>query len=86
MSLDEIVMRASNVYEKTVSDVPQLRRGIVWCVTCGSSQRVDSANALRHGWPTCCGQTMTIDSPEERATRNNSDTATLRASNDDQEQ
>jgi hypothetical protein len=29
-------------------------------------QRVDSAGALSHGWPTCCGSTMTIDSPEEQ--------------------
>jgi len=31
------------------------------------SQRVDSVNALATGWPTCCGYTMTIDSPDERA-------------------
>jgi hypothetical protein len=50
-----------------VESVPQLRRGLVWCATCGRSQRVDAAGALSHGWPKCCGYTMTIDSPAERA-------------------
>lgn len=59
----------TKLHENIVADVPQLRRGMVWCVKCGRSERVDSANALRHGWPKCCGQTMTIDSPEERASR-----------------
>ena len=43
----------------------KLRRGQVWCRTCGSTRRV--ANGLRHAWPKCCGYTMTIDSPEEQA-------------------
>lgn len=50
-----------------VHSVPQLRRGLVWCITCGSKQNVNSADAMRGGWPKCCGHTMTIDSPEERA-------------------
>lgn len=54
-------------WNKTVDDVPQLRRGVVWCTACGRSQRVDAGDALNHGWPKCCGYTMTIDSPEERA-------------------
>ena len=49
-----------------ISIVPQLARGRVWCSTCGATQRVDSAGALSHGWPKCCGHTMTIDSPEEQ--------------------
>ena len=48
---------------------PSLARGMVWCRTCGSSRRVDSSHALRHGWPKCCGYTMTIDSPEEQIRR-----------------
>jgi hypothetical protein len=48
-------------------DVPQLRRGRVWCTTCGTTRTVDSGKALANGWPKCCGYTMTIDSPEERA-------------------
>jgi hypothetical protein len=52
---------------KVVAEVPQLKRGIVWCATCGRSQRVNAVAALSGGWPKCCGYTMTIDSPEERA-------------------
>lgn len=44
---------------------PRLARRQVWCRTCGAMQRVE--NGLRDGWPKCCGYTMTIDSPEERA-------------------
>ncbi|HYE72608.1 MAG TPA: hypothetical protein VEF04_04720 [Blastocatellia bacterium] len=52
---------------KTISQShPSLTRGQVWCRTCGRSQKVDSANCLRNGWPKCCSQTMTIDSPEEQ--------------------
>jgi len=47
--------------------VPQLARGRVWCITCGISHLVNSAEALHIGWPKCCGYTMTIDSPQERA-------------------
>lgn len=49
-----------------IADIPQIKRGIVWCVMCGRSESVDGGYALRHGWPECCGQTMTIDSPAER--------------------
>ena len=49
-----------------VSEVPQLRRGRVWCRTCGFSMTVDSGDCMAHGWPRCHGETMTIDSPEER--------------------
>lgn len=60
-------LKMARLQEAITEKVPQLRRGIVWCVKCGASQKVDSANALRYGWPKCCGETMTIDSPEERA-------------------
>ena len=52
---------------KVISEVPQLARGQVWCRSCGSTMRTDSAGAMRNGWPKCCGMTMTIDSPEEQA-------------------
>lgn len=54
------------MYEELAQSVPQFARGMVWCPTCGHSRRVDSARCLAGGWPMCCGQTMTIDSPEER--------------------
>jgi hypothetical protein len=50
---------------------PKLKRGQVWCRSCGVTQMVDSANALRHGWPKCAcnGHTMTLDSPDEQPKR-----------------
>ena len=53
-------------YQSIVDQVPQLKRGRVWCLTCGTTMRVGAALALASGWPKCCGYTMTIDSPEER--------------------
>lgn len=53
-------------YQTLVGAVPQLKRGQVWCKTCGSTRKVDSARCLTVGWPKCCNQTMTIDSPEEQ--------------------
>jgi hypothetical protein len=52
------------LHERIVADVPALRRGRVWCRECGHTERVDSAECLRHGWPKHCGYTMTIDPPE----------------------
>jgi len=56
-------------FAKVISEVPQLARGQVWCRSCGSTLKLDSAERMqsRGGWPKCCGHTMTIDSPEEQA-------------------
>ena len=51
-----------------ISTSPKLTRGVVWCLRCGESINVNAARCLAHGWPKCCGQTMTIDSPKERKT------------------
>jgi hypothetical protein len=66
-TLIELAERSFGLHEKMAQSHPSLRRGMVWCTVCGVSQRVDSAGALRHGWPKHCGYTMTIDSPEDRA-------------------
>ena len=51
-----------------IAAIPQIGRGMVWCTHCGRSERVNGVNAtLGAGWPKCCGYTMTIDSPDERA-------------------
>ncbi len=54
------------LHDTIAKQIPQLARGQVWCRQCGKTRRVDSAEAMRNGWPKCCGCTMTIDSPEER--------------------
>jgi hypothetical protein len=46
---------------------PKLTRGRVWCHDRGRTVKVDSARCLSSGWPMCCGQTMSLDSPEEHA-------------------
>lgn len=65
----ELIERAAGLHERIAEDVPQIKRGMVWCTVCSRSQKVDGADCLRHGWPKCHGLTMTIDSPEERALR-----------------
>jgi hypothetical protein len=59
-----------SLYEKMADAHPSLRRGLVWCRTCGREQRVDPARCLQHGWPECCGYTMTIDAPENDTSDN----------------
>ena len=54
------------LHRQAAESHPKLRRGQVWCLICGRTQQVSSAHALANGWPECCGQTMTIDSPAER--------------------
>lgn len=67
VDMEDLVQRVFGLHEKIVADVPQLTRGQVWCRHCGSTRKVNSADCLRHGWPKCCGYTMTLDSPEEQA-------------------
>lgn len=45
---------------------PKLIRGQVWCTHCGRTRRIGAAHCFEHGWPKCCGYTMTLDSPDER--------------------
>lgn len=46
--------------------VHKLDRGLVFCTVCNRKQAVDVGYALSHGWPKCCGYTMSLDSPSER--------------------
>ncbi len=55
-----------SMYESIAKSHPKLARGQVWCHTCGRSSLVATADCLRSGWPMCCGETMSLDSPEER--------------------
>lgn len=55
--------------DSVVEVVPQLKRGLVWCQSCTITKEINPELCLRTGWPKCCGQTMTIDSPEERKSR-----------------
>ena len=57
------------LHNKLATCHPKLSRGLVWCHKCGREQEANSAECFRSGWPRCCGQTMNIDSPEERSER-----------------
>jgi hypothetical protein len=46
---------------------PKISRGRVWCHACGRSLKIDPRECFSSGWPTCCGSTMSLDSPEEHA-------------------
>jgi hypothetical protein len=59
-------LAAGAMHRGIVDQVPSLKRGRVWCHACGYTTRVDSAHCLATGWPTHCGQTMSIDAPWER--------------------
>lgn len=65
-SFASTVRKTGSMYDDMVLGAPQLQRGMVWCKTCGRSQKVDAADCLRHGWPKCHGYTMTLDAPNER--------------------
>ena len=56
----------SEIHDHLAKEIPQIARGQAWCKTCGNSEKVNGAYCLQHGWPKCCGYTMTIDGPEER--------------------
>ena len=45
-----------NLYRDMASGMPDR----VTCRQCGASQTVDPAECLRHGWPKCCGATMSL--------------------------
>ena len=60
-------VRRWRLHELLAQSHPKIRRGQVWCRTCSATMRVDPDDCLAHGWPSCCGQTMTLDAPDERA-------------------
>lgn len=60
---------AVGLHETLAACDPKISRGRVWCKKCGTTVKVNPAECFRSGWPLCCGETMTIDSPEERADR-----------------
>jgi len=66
MDIEAMFRRARGLHNTLAKSEPQLVRGQVWCHACGDTRKVDSAYCLRHGWPLCCGATMSIDSPQER--------------------
>lgn len=66
MPSDIPIATSKSVAKRLAVCHPKIARGIVWCTVCGRSQKVNAEQAFQTGWPMCCEQTMTIDSPEER--------------------
>jgi hypothetical protein len=60
-----IPAKIRELHEHLAKSHPALERGMVWCERCLGRQLVDSADALRHGSPRCCGYTMTLGSPDD---------------------
>ena len=65
-TVQDLVGRVRGIHATLGTCHPKLSRGQVWCRKCGATQKVNSGECFRSGWPMCCGETMTIDSPEER--------------------
>ena len=59
-NLKRIVAGLPTMYDEMAEGMPN----VVWCRACGRSLGVNPAHCLRHGWPKCCGATMTIDQPD----------------------
>ena len=64
--LTAFAAKPHTLYDEIAKSHPSLLRGRVWCTRCSNFRQVNVGNALRNGWPPCCGMTMTIDSPAER--------------------
>ncbi len=65
-TLMAFVTKPNALYDEIARSHPSLLTGRVYCTRCSQFRAVNTANALRHGWPKCCGSTMSIDSPTGR--------------------
>lgn len=61
MDASKIVKRVSGIHDSIADAMGNPNQ--VWCKTCGGEADVDAADCLRHGWPECCGHTMTLAHP-----------------------
>ena len=50
-------------YKEIANSHPKLQLGKVYCLVCRRVSTVNVEYCFEHGWPECCGETMTIDSP-----------------------
>lgn len=49
------------LYDEIATSHPSLMGGRVFCARCKTFRTVDPAKCLQHGWPKCCGATMSIN-------------------------
>lgn len=58
------INKVKNIHQSVAQEVfPNISK--VYCKTYKNELEVDPAYCLAHGWPKCCGYTMTIDTPEK---------------------
>ena len=62
----DFIPRGLSGLQSDLAEIPQIKRGLVFCHSCGATRKAGVDN-FRSGWPKCCGQTMSLDTPEERA-------------------
>lgn len=62
-TLRDMVNRISGIHQTMADSIGNPDK--VYCKECGREEEIDAATCFRMGWPTCCGYTMTIDSPKE---------------------
>ncbi len=65
-TLDYLGGIQSTVATNIATEVWGKEMGEVYCRKCGRVERVNYARCLTHGWPKCCGETMTVDAPKEK--------------------
>lgn len=62
---EKLADMASGSLHRAIADEALPNVKSVRCRKCGAEQPVDAADCLAHGWPKCCGATMTIDTKEK---------------------
>jgi len=55
------------LYDEIAASHPSLLGGRVFCPKCKTFRTVDAAKCLQHGWPRCCGATMSLHNPKPEA-------------------
>jgi hypothetical protein len=61
MTISELLNNTRNIHKNIANVVWGKEKGKVHCKECGREVEVNYAECLEHGWPKCCGYTMSLD-------------------------
>jgi hypothetical protein len=64
-TVQEMMCGLAGIHAKIAKDAG-LEHAKVRCKICGKKLIVDGGNCLAHGWPKCCGYTMTLITKKQR--------------------
>ena len=64
MNIKRLMTNVRNLHSSIANDVWGAGNKLVTCRICGNQEEINPAYCLAHGWPKCCGYTMTIDKIE----------------------